>query len=110
MDFFDFGVSYAEMGIGNKIGILIRAFYMLCSLVTVIIILYLTTNKHAFLTKIGTNSLAVYVLHFYFARILNEYFMSSYFRIMVKYSIILSIIYYNHYCSNYLHIIQRCCN
>ncbi|MEA4957118.1 hypothetical protein SDC9_17011 [bioreactor metagenome] len=75
--FFSFELSYSQLDLGNKIGMLMRLLVLLASLFAVILMNYLMTDKETFLTKIGKNSLAVYVLHFYFTRILDIYFIHS---------------------------------
>ncbi len=75
--FFSFELSYSQLDLGNKIGMLMRLLVLIASLFAVILMNYLMTDKETFLTKIGKNSLAVYVLHFYFTRILDIYFIHS---------------------------------
>lgn len=75
--FFSFELSYSQLDLGNKIGILMRLAALFASLLAVILLNYLMTNDETFLTKLGKNSLAIYVLHFYFTRILDIYFIHS---------------------------------
>jgi fucose 4-O-acetylase-like acetyltransferase len=53
----------------------------------------LMINKKMFLTKIGTNSLAIYILHFCFVGLLNEYFMTTEIGLFIKQDIFLSMVY-----------------
>lgn len=93
LDFFEFQFSYSELDLGKKLGILMRLSTLIASLVIVILITYLMTDKRTFLTKIGANSLVVYVLHFYFAKPLNMFLIHSEIGILLKNSYILSAIY-----------------
>lgn len=61
------------MKIGNEIGMLMRVFLIVLFLILVFVFIYLMTNKRTFLRKLGPNSLPDYALHFYFARLLNEF-------------------------------------
>lgn len=75
--FFSFELSYVQMKLSRKIGLIMRLGVMASSILIIIILNYLMTNKHTIFTKIGVNSLAIYVLHFYFTRILDIYFIRS---------------------------------
>ena len=70
--FFGFKSSYVELGLGRKIGVLMRLFGFLTVMAGVILTVYLMPNKHTFLTKIGINSLFVYVLQFYVSEPLQK--------------------------------------
>lgn len=52
----------------------LRLITIAASIIVAILLNYLMPNKEMFLTKIGMNSLAVYVLHFYFTRSLKTFF------------------------------------
>ena len=59
-------LSYADMHLGNLEGIFLRLIVMVIGMVSVILLFNIMTSKETVLTKIGSNSLPVYVLHFYF--------------------------------------------
>ena len=59
-------LSYADMHLGNLEGIFLRLIVMVIGMVSVILLFNIMTSKETVLTKIGRNSLSVYVLHFYF--------------------------------------------
>ncbi|MCL2156434.1 MAG: acyltransferase family protein [Methanobrevibacter sp.] len=67
--FFVFKYSYAQMDLTRNFGILMRLFGLFANLGVIILIVYAMPNKGSFLTKIGKNSLYIYVLHFYFSEI-----------------------------------------
>jgi len=58
-------LSYHAMHMGNLKGIILRAVVLAVMMTSVILIYNLMTSKENFLTKIGRNSLSVYVLQFY---------------------------------------------
>jgi len=66
-----FVLSYHSMHMGNKIGIIQRTFIILSGIIISLLLCFVMTNRKMFLTKIGINSLAVYILHFYFTRFIN---------------------------------------
>jgi fucose 4-O-acetylase-like acetyltransferase len=55
-------------------GIVIRFILIVLSLVVTVLLVYLARNKITFLTKIGRNSLAVYILGFYFIIFFHYFF------------------------------------
>jgi len=65
---FLFELSYHEMKLGNIVGMLMRLFIISAGLIIVMLLTYLMSNKKTFLTKIGRNSLTIYILHFYFLK------------------------------------------
>ncbi|KZX16033.1 acyltransferase family protein [Methanobrevibacter cuticularis] len=73
---FIFELSYHEMDLGNTIGMLMRLFIISAGLIITLLLTYLMTNKKTFLTKIGRNSLAIYILHFYFIKF-SQIFISK---------------------------------
>jgi len=75
--FFSFELSYSQLDLGDKIGMLMRFAALIASLFIVILLNYLVGNNETFLTKVGKNSLAIYCIHFYFTRILDIYFLHS---------------------------------
>ena len=75
--FFGFKKSYVALGLGKKIGILMRLFGIVSSIFVVILINYLMPNKQSFLTKIGQSSLYIYVFHFYFSESLKKILKSD---------------------------------
>jgi len=75
--FFSFEKGYAQLKIGTIKGMLLRLLTIFSSIIVVILLTYLMPNKQTFLTKVGLNSLAVYVLHFYFTKVLQEFFLKT---------------------------------
>jgi len=61
-----FKYSYHAMDMKNLIGMIIRLLILFVEMVGVILLFNMMTSKKTFLTRIGKNSLPVYVLHFYF--------------------------------------------
>lgn len=57
--------SYSELGLSDPKGILLTLFVLIASMVVLTLLYYFMTSKKTFLTKIGKNSLVVYVFHFY---------------------------------------------
>lgn len=58
--------SYHAMGMGNVEGIILRLVVMAVGMASAILLFNFMTSKETVLTKIGRNSLPVYVLQFYF--------------------------------------------
>ena len=58
--------SYHASGMGNLEGIVFRLIVMAVGMVSTILLFNFMTSKETVLTKIGRNSLSVYVLQFYF--------------------------------------------
>lgn len=58
--------SYHSMHLESLEGMIIRLLVMVVGIISVILLFNIMTSKKTFLTKIGRNSLAVYVLQFYF--------------------------------------------
>jgi len=58
-------LSYHAMHMGNLKGIILRLVVLSVMMSSVILIYNMMTSKETFLTKIGRNSLSVYVLQFY---------------------------------------------
>lgn len=58
-------LSYHAMHMGNLKGIVLRLVVLSVMMSSVILIYNMMTSKETFLTKIGRNSLSVYVLQFY---------------------------------------------
>ena len=63
--------SYVKSGLNNMEGIIARFIIIISGIMAALFINKLIMNKTTFLTKFGVNSLAVYVLHFYFARFIS---------------------------------------
>ena len=61
-----FRVSYVGMNIGNLEGIILRLIVISVGILCCIFLFNVMTSKKTFLTKMGRNSLAIYVLHLYF--------------------------------------------
>ena len=59
-------LSYYDMHLGNLEGIVLRLMVMFVGMVSVVLLFNVMTSKETFLTRIGRNSLPVYVLQFYF--------------------------------------------
>ena len=58
--------SYTNMHMGNLEGIILRLIAIFVGIICCILLFNIMTSKETFLTKIGRNSLAIYVLHLYF--------------------------------------------
>jgi len=59
-------LSYSALHLGNLEGIILRFIVMVVGMISVVLLFNIMTSKETFLTKIGRNSLPVYVLQFYF--------------------------------------------
>ncbi|MEN6291513.1 MAG: acyltransferase family protein [Methanobacterium sp.] len=59
-------LSYSAMDLGNLEGMVLRLLAIVVGMVSVILLFNIMTSKETVLTKVGRNSLSVYVLHFYF--------------------------------------------
>ncbi|MDO8870919.1 MAG: acyltransferase family protein [Methanobacteriaceae archaeon] len=57
--------SYSELGLSDPKGILLTLFVLIASMVVLTLLYSFMTSNKTFLTKIGKNSLVVYVFHFY---------------------------------------------
>ncbi|MDR0911161.1 MAG: acyltransferase family protein, partial [Methanobrevibacter sp.] len=75
--FFTFNQSYKSLKISSTLGILMKLVSIIFSIIGVLIIVSLMTNKKTFLTKLGANSLAIYVLHPYFYWTLHKLFLTT---------------------------------
>ncbi|MBZ9570433.1 acyltransferase family protein [Methanobrevibacter sp. TMH8] len=73
---FLFELSYHEMHLKNIVGMAMRLFIISAGLIIVLLLTYVMTNKKTFLTKLGRNSLAIYILHFYFLKF-SQMFISK---------------------------------
>lgn len=62
-------LPYHEIGTGNILGIAMRLFIIISGLISVFILMNIVDNKKNILTKLGINSLAIYVLHPYITRL-----------------------------------------
>lgn len=58
--------SYASLHMGNIKGTILRLLFILISMIIIILLNNIMTHKKTFLTKIGKNSMSVYILQFYF--------------------------------------------
>lgn len=76
-NFFSFEKGHVQLDLGKKIGILMRLLTLFSSIIILILLNYLMPDKKTFLTKIGINSLAIYILHFYFTISLKTFFLDS---------------------------------
>lgn len=63
---FFFKYSYHAMDMRNLLGMVVRLLILLVEMVGVILLFNMMTTKRTILTRVGKNSLPVYVLHFYF--------------------------------------------
>lgn len=70
-------LSYQESNLTNIEGIMVRAITIISSIISTLLLVFLMTDKKIFLTKIGINSLSVYILHFYFIRFISEKIVGS---------------------------------
>jgi fucose 4-O-acetylase-like acetyltransferase len=59
-------LSYSAMDLGNLEGMVLRLLAIAVGMISVILLFNIMTSKETVLTKVGRNSLSVYVLHFYF--------------------------------------------
>lgn len=59
-------LSYSAIHLGNLEGMVLRLMVMFVGMISVVLLFNIMTSKETFLTKIGRNSLPVYVLQFYF--------------------------------------------
>lgn len=64
--------AYHCLGMGNIKGIIMRLGIICVSMISVILLCNIMTGKKTFLTKIGRNSLTVYVLQFYLIVLIPE--------------------------------------
>jgi fucose 4-O-acetylase-like acetyltransferase len=58
--------SYSAMGMGNLEGMFLRLIIIAIGMISAVLLFNVMTSKETFLTKIGRNSLSVYILQFYF--------------------------------------------
>ena len=84
--------SYVNTHMGNMEGIILRLIILFLGIVSCILLFNIMTSKKTFLTKMGQNSLSIYVLHLYFVTYLPELIRYLGFNFVFK-SYILSIIY-----------------
>lgn len=105
--FFSIETDYNSLGLGNKIGILMRLFVIIFSIIIILLLNYLMPNKKTILTKLGVNSLIIYVLHFYFVRTLNLFFIDSSFGSLLSSNPILSGLYVIIASASILYILSR---
>ena len=64
--------SYLDLDMGNLKGMAIRLLILVVGMISVILLYNIMTSQKTFLTKIGKNSLPVYVLQFYFTLTLPD--------------------------------------
>jgi fucose 4-O-acetylase-like acetyltransferase len=57
---------YNIVGVGNLKGMVLLAFAYISRMSIIIVLFYLMTSRKTLLTKIGKNSLPIYIFHFYF--------------------------------------------
>lgn len=69
--------SYADMNMGKLYGMIMRFLILLSGIIFIVLLNNLMTDKPTFLTKLGLNSLAIYILHFYFARSISKIINNS---------------------------------
>ena len=58
--------AYSIMGMGNLEGMALRLIIIIIGMISAVLLFNIMTSKKTFLTKIGRNSLSVYILQFYF--------------------------------------------
>lgn len=66
--------SYVDMHMGNLEGVILRLIVISVGILCCILLFNIMTSKKTFLTKMGRNSLAIYVLHLYFVSYLPYIF------------------------------------
>lgn len=76
--------SYVDMHMGNAEGIILRLIVISVGILCCILLFNIMTSKKTFLTKMGRNSLAIYVLHLYFVSYLPYIFKYLGFNFLFK--------------------------
>jgi fucose 4-O-acetylase-like acetyltransferase len=84
--------SYSQMHMGNLEGIILRLLIIFLGIACCVLLFNIMTSKQTFLTKMGRNSLAIYILHLYFVTYLPELIRYLGFSFVFK-SYIFSILY-----------------
>ncbi len=84
--------SYVNMHMGNLEGIILRLMVISVGILCCILLFNIMTSKKTFLTKMGRNSLAIYILHLYFVTYLPELMRYLGFNFVFK-SYLFSLIY-----------------
>lgn len=69
--------SYKSFGLGMVQGVLLRILFYILAVLASIFIISLVSSKKVKLSKIGTNTLMIYLGHIYFIRILNQLMPTS---------------------------------
>lgn len=69
-----FKIPYSSLHMGISKGMIVRTIIIVSGIIITLLLTFSMTNKKTFLTKIGVNSLSVYILHFYFT---HFYFIRS---------------------------------
>ncbi|MDR3063741.1 MAG: acyltransferase family protein [Methanobrevibacter sp.] len=69
---FQFKTSYESLDLRIRDGILTRFVAIMSGVILIFLLYYLMPNKKTFLTKIGVNSFAIYIFHYYFVTLLNK--------------------------------------
>ena len=98
--------SYVNMHIGNLEGVILRLIIIFLGIACCILLFNIMTSKKTFLTKVGRNSLSIYVLHLYFVVYLPEIIKYLGFNFVFK-SYILSILYVTLGATFVLYILSR---
>ncbi|MBZ9570432.1 acyltransferase family protein [Methanobrevibacter sp. TMH8] len=90
---FTFRLSYMGLHQGIKYGMLKRLFVISAGIIITFLITLLMTDKKSFLTKIGRNSLAIYLLHFYLIVFSNMFITKTHIGHLISHNVVFSGIY-----------------
>ena len=74
-----FNIILLKTAYTGKFDIIKRIIVLLAGILSILILNYFTTNRYTVITKIGRNSLAVYILHVYFIKIIQLYYFKTHF-------------------------------
>lgn len=90
---FTFRLSYMALHQGIKYGMLKRLFVILSGIIITLLLTLVMTNKKSFLTKLGRNSLAIYLLHPYLIVFSNAFITKTSIGHLISNDVLLSGIY-----------------
>ncbi|MCL2687932.1 MAG: acyltransferase family protein [Methanobrevibacter sp.] len=90
--FFMYKQSFAQLGLSNIYGIIIKLGTIIFGFMMIILLNNVISDKKNFLTKVGVNSLALYVLHNFLTHPVNLFLKTS-FGLIIKNNIVLSSIF-----------------
>jgi len=84
LGFFGFKPSYAKLGLRRSFGMIMRLLVILFMILVSVLVTYLMPNKRTFLSKIGVNSLYIYILHIFIANFLKKLFKSHSYKFLTQ--------------------------